>query len=178
VSTSHVSSSRFPSLLFTSFVDSSQPRDSSHFRTSRAANCHLASYFSKPLANRLQFYYPSRASSSIHTFETGIMVSGHPHETPSCSLATKLFSMVLVLLGCLRLATAVALPTNAYYEVARAPEPTEPPPAPTGPICTLVDGGPNGGTFCNIYTGDGPPLTDTNWVSTGASEFQLTRYIS
>jgi hypothetical protein len=107
------------------------------------------------------------------------MVSGHLHKTASCLLIIQLIPLSLVLLGYFQLATAVALSTSAYHEVARAPEPTDPPQAPTdGPICTLVDGGPNGGTFCNIYTGDGPPLTDTNWVSTGAPALGVTRYVS
>jgi hypothetical protein len=172
-------SRRCTSLLFTSFVNSLQPRDSSHFRTSRAANSYPVSYLSKPLADRLQTHCLSRALSSVDCLWNGIMVSGHSHETASCLLVIQLFSVVLVLLGCFQLATAVVLPTNAYHEVVRAPEPTDPPQAPTdGPICTLVDGGPNGGTFCNIYTGDGPPLTDTNWVSTGAPALGVTRYVS
>ena len=35
-----------------------------------------------------------------------------------------------------------------------------------GPICTLVDGGETGGTFCNVWDGTGT-VTNTNWVTTG-----------
>lgn len=35
-----------------------------------------------------------------------------------------------------------------------------------GPTCTLVDAGPEGGTFCNRWNGSGT-VTNTNWVTTG-----------
>jgi hypothetical protein len=37
-----------------------------------------------------------------------------------------------------------------------------------GPTCTLVDGGPPGGTFCNVYLGTMTLTgTQTDWVTTG-----------
>ena len=96
------------------------------------------------------------------------MVSYHLLKPPHDDSQPQFTALLVVALYYLAFAAAVVLPTSAVLhleDLADPPQPTEPP-AQTGPICTLVDGGDTGGTFCNLWTGNGS-ITDTNWVSTG-----------
>lgn len=63
------------------------------------------------------------------------------------------------------LAWVIVLGVILAFQAAALPA-TTPAPEKPGPTCTLVDGGPNGGTFCNRWDGSAT-LTNTNWVTTG-----------
>jgi hypothetical protein len=60
----------------------------------------------------------------------------------------------------------------SMIDAAALPDTTAAPLASPSLTCTLVDGGPVGGTFCNRYVGTST-LTDTVWVTTGTTAFNV-----